>query len=109
MPDQMQRGRISKSWNHRAIQLPIHNQPLDAQSKMESDTNSPAHAGLHHLTRHFSHSKYKPKVSRSNTLRNKPRGGGGTMTDNTIKTADNSKVTSISEANPKDIPYGEPK
>jgi polygalacturonase len=35
-----------------------------------------------------------------------------TMTDNTIKTADNSKVTftdSTGESNPKDIPYGEPK
>ena len=35
-----------------------------------------------------------------------------TMTDNTIKTADGSKVTfttSTGEANPKDIPYGEPK
>jgi hypothetical protein len=34
------------------------------------------------------------------------------MTDNTIKTADNSKVTftdSTGEANPKDVPYGEPK
>src|SRR5205823_12820392 len=33
-----------------------------------------------------------------------------TMTDNTIKTADNSKVTftnSTGEANPKDVPYGE--
>ncbi|MCU1253096.1 MAG: endopolygalacturonase [Edaphobacter sp.] len=35
-----------------------------------------------------------------------------TMTDNTIKTADNSKVTftnSAAEANSKDVPYGEPK
>ena len=35
-----------------------------------------------------------------------------TMTDNTIKTADASKVTftnSTGEANPKDVPYGEPK
>jgi polygalacturonase len=35
-----------------------------------------------------------------------------TMTDNTIKTADGSKVTftsSTGEANPKDVPYGEPK
>jgi hypothetical protein len=34
------------------------------------------------------------------------------MTDNTIKTADGSKVTftdSTGEANPKDVPYGEPK
>jgi hypothetical protein len=34
------------------------------------------------------------------------------MTDNTIKTADASKVTftdSTGEANPKDVPYGEPK
>ena len=34
------------------------------------------------------------------------------MTDNTIKTADNSKLTftnSTGEANPKDVPYGEPK
>ncbi len=35
-----------------------------------------------------------------------------TMTDNTIKTGDGSKVTftdSIGEANPQDVPYGEPK
>ncbi len=34
------------------------------------------------------------------------------MTDNTITTADGSKVTftdSTGEANPKDVPYGEPK
>jgi hypothetical protein len=33
------------------------------------------------------------------------------MTDNTIKTTDNSKITftDTGEVNPKDVPYGEPK
>jgi hypothetical protein len=35
-----------------AIQLPIHNPVLDTHDKINSGTNSPAQAGLHHLTHH---------------------------------------------------------
>jgi hypothetical protein len=35
-----------------AIQLPIHNRTLDTHDKIKRDTNSPAQAGLHHLTHH---------------------------------------------------------
>src|SRR5271170_6988857 len=66
-----------------ARQLPIHNHTIDAHDKMEPGTNSPAQAGLRHLTHHFNQPKSKPKVSGSKTLRNKPREGGGPMTETT--------------------------
>jgi hypothetical protein len=40
--------------------------------KLIQTQNSPAQAGLHHLTQHFNQPKYNPKVSPSKTLRNKP-------------------------------------
>jgi hypothetical protein len=58
-----------------AIQLPTPQQPIDTHDKLNPDTNSPAQAGLHHLTHHLNQPKSNPKVSPSKTLRNKPQEG----------------------------------
>src|SRR5882757_8131878 len=85
-PSLIEQPQSYRGGNENARHLPIHSQPLDTDDKIEPDTNSPARAGPYHLTQHFNHSKSKPKVSPSKTLRKKPREGGGTMTATRIRT-----------------------